>query len=177
MLQVIHRLRSDEALMQAYQRGDCAAFECLYHRHKNGLFTFLYRACSRRDIVEELTQDAWAAVVKGAADYQPRAGFRTWLYQIARNRLVDHWRRADNRILPLEAAAEPAAPAPDAELGRRLLTAIAALPAEQRDTLLLQQQGFTHAEIADITGAGAETVKSRLRYARGQLREQLGDDL
>ncbi len=163
--------------MQAYQRGDCAAFECLYHRHKHGLFTFLYRACQRREIVEELAQDTWAAVVKSAANYQARAGFRTWLYQIARNRLVDHWRRGANHSLPLAATEEPATPTTDAELGERLLAAIAGLPAEQRDSLLLQQQGFSHADIADITGVGTETVKSRLRYARQQLREQLGDAL
>ena len=97
MLTLINRLRSDEALMLAYQRGDTAAFDCLYHRHKDGLFAFLYRSCSRRAVVEELTQDAWMGVINSAPTYQSDARFRTWLYQIAHNRLVDFWRRKDNQ--------------------------------------------------------------------------------
>jgi RNA polymerase sigma-70 factor (ECF subfamily) len=178
MLTLIHRLRSDEALMQAYQRGDASAFECLYHRHKDGLFAFLYRSLPRTDVVEELAQEAWAAVVSRAVDYRPEAQFKTWLYQIARNRLADYWRRRDNSHLPLEIAPEPVLTErsdPGEELGEVLLKYIGKLPLEQRDALLLQQQGFSQQDIAAITGAGEETVKSRLRYARRQLREQLGE--
>ena len=56
------------------------------------------------------------------------------------------------------------------------MSAIARLPQEQRDALLLQEQGFSQRDIAEITGAVEETVKSRLRYARKQLREQLGGE-
>ena len=56
------------------------------------------------------------------------------------------------------------------------LAAIGELPLEQRDALLLQEQGFSLAEIVEITGTGEETIKSRLRYARKQLRKQLGGE-
>jgi RNA polymerase sigma-70 factor (ECF subfamily) len=179
MLTLINRLKSDEALMQAYQRGDTGAFESLYQRHKDGLFTFLYRSCPRPAVVEELAQEAWFGVVRAAPDYRPGAAFRTWLYQIGRNRLADYWRRRDNHHTDLELAPEPVASnAGEAgDLEARLMAAIGALPAEQRDTLLLQEQGFSLSDIAAITGSGVETIKSRLRYARGQLREQLGEDL
>ena len=174
MLALIHRFRSDEALMQSYQGGDVGAFECLYHRHKDALFAFLYRSCPRRDVVEELCQDSWAAVVNRAPDYRADANFRTWLYRIARNRLADFWRRRDNSHDRLEQVPEPAADNSGAEedVSALLMTAIGQLPPAQRDTLLLHEQGFSHAEIASITDAGEETVKSRLRYARAQLREQ-----
>jgi RNA polymerase sigma-70 factor, ECF subfamily len=179
MLGLINRLKSDEALMLAYQRGDTSAFECLYHRHKDGLYAFLYRSCPRQTAVEDLAQDAWMAVVKAAERYQPRASFKTWLYQIARNRLVDFWRGSDNTHSSLEAAPEPAID-PNSnsrqDMQQQLLAAIAELPAEQRDALLLQEQGFSLREIAEITGDGQETVKSRLRYARTQLRRQLGGE-
>lgn len=178
MLNLIHRLRSDEALMAAYQRGDVGAFECLYHRHKDGLFGFLYRSCPNRDVVEELAQEAWTAVINNASGYRPEAAFKTWLYQIARNRLADYWRRRDNSHQRLDTVSEPISaelPGQVEELGEVLLMAVGQLPVEQRDALLLQQQGFSQQEIGSITGAGEETVKSRLRYARKQLREQLGE--
>lgn len=178
MRTLINRFKSDEALMQAYQRGDTGAFECLYHRHKDGLFAFLYRSCQRRAVVEELAQDTWTGVINAAENYRPEASFRTWLYQIGRNRLADHWRRADNRHLDLDSAPEPASePAPDSDMQQRLMRAIGELPADQRDALLLQEQGFSLQEVAQITGSGEETIKSRLRYARTQLRTQLGEEL
>jgi RNA polymerase sigma-70 factor, ECF subfamily len=179
MLRLIHRLKSDEALMLAYQRGDSTAFDCLYHRHKDGLFAFLYRSCPRQAVVEELAQDAWVAVINAAARYQPQASFRTWLYQIARNRLVDFWRARDNAHQPLDTAPEPnfdpgADSGPDIQ--QRLMVAMGELAVEQRTALLLQEQGFSLGEIAEITGDGKETVKSRLRYARKQLLQQLGGE-
>lgn len=173
MRQLLYRLKSDESLMQAYQGGDVAAFELLYRRHKDGLFAFLYRGCPRPAVVEELAQDSWMAVVDGAARYQPSAKFRTWLYQIAHNRQVDYWRRRDNRHTSLEEAPEPLAESPAEPVRERVLDAIGTLPRDQKDALLLQEQGFSLADIAAITGAGEETVKSRLRYARRQLRERL----
>jgi RNA polymerase sigma-70 factor (ECF subfamily) len=178
MLQVLNRLKSDESLMLAYQKGDADAFEYLYRRHKDSLFAFLYRSCPRAAIVEELAQETWMAVIKAAVRYQPTARFRTWLYQIAHNRLVDFWRRPDNKHSDLESAPEPASVAEAGEdheaLHSRLMIAIGQLPLEQRDALLLQEQGFSQKEIAEITGAGEETIKSRLRYARNALRERLG---
>ncbi len=180
MLTLIHRFKSDDALMLAYQRGDTAAFESLYHRHKDGLFAFLYRSCPRPAIAEELAQEAWTGVINATPEYRAQGHFKTWLYQIGHNRLVDFWRRRDNQHLDLEIAPEPVADtALEAgnELHDQLMNLIGQLPGEQRDTLLLREQGFSLAEIAEITRCGEETAKSRLRYARQQLREQLGDRL
>lgn len=178
MPSLIHRFRSDEALMLAYQRGDAGAFECLYRRHKDPLFAFLYRSCRHPAVVEELAQDAWTAVINRAGQYQPDARFKTWLYRIASNRLADFWRRRDNHHQPLDSAPEAMTSGMEeetTELMAATLQALGKLPPEQRNALLLQEQGFSQREIAGITGSGEETVKSRLRYARGQLREQLGD--
>ena len=170
---LIDRLRSDDALMQAYQRGDADAFESLYRRHKDGLFAFLYRSCGQGPVVEEVAQDTWLAVISSAASYRTQGNFKTWLYRMGRNRLVDYWRRRDNAHRSLSDAEEPEAnpsgqPGEDATAD--IMSAVAALPAEQRDTVLLREQGFSLADIAHITDAGEETVKSRLRYARKQLR-------
>ena len=166
--------------MLSYQGGDTRAFESLYRRHKDGLFSFLYRGCQRQAIVEELAQDTWMAVIDAAGRYTPKAKFRTWLFQIAHNRSVDFWRRRDNQHGNLDDTSEirstdDQTSALDQQvLRQRLSKAIAALPEEQRTALLLQEQGFSNQDIADITRCGSETVKSRLRYARNQLRERLG---
>ncbi len=178
MLQLIHRLRSDEALMRAYQCGDADAFECLYRRHKDALFAYLYRSCQRRHVVEELAQDTWTAVINRAPQYRPDASFKTWLYRIASHRMADFWRRRDNHhssLGPEDELVVTPTQVESEQLSSQLWQAIARLPQDQRDALLLQEQGFSLREITSITGAGDETVKSRLRYARGQLREQLGD--
>jgi RNA polymerase sigma-70 factor (ECF subfamily) len=184
MLPLFNRLKSDESLMLAYQGGDAGAFELLYKRHKDGLFAFLFRNYPRYAVAEELAQETWVAVINAAARYKSEARFRTWLYQIAHNKLVDHWRRPDNRHTPFDTAAEVSTINEDAIdplesriFKERLMTALATLPRDQKDAILLQEQGFSHADIAEITGVGAETVKSRLRYARHQMREQLGEIL
>jgi RNA polymerase sigma-70 factor, ECF subfamily len=180
MLNLVHRFRSDEALMLAYQQGDASAFECLYHRHKDSLYTFLYRSCPRPGIVEDVAQEAWEAVINAASRYEASARFKTWLFQIGRRRLADYWRRKDNQLENMEQIPEPASnnqEEPYSDIQRQVLIAIAELPGEQRDALLLQEQGFSISEIADITGSGEETIKSRLRYARQQLKEALGERL
>ncbi len=183
MRKLRYRFSSDEALMLAYRDGDSGAFECLYHRHKDALFTFLYRGCGQPNVVEEVAQETWEAVINAASRYTPSAKFRTWLFQIGRRRMADHWRRVPQQESPLQEAAEPVAPAtgPGDEdytaFEQRVLRAVGELPADQRDALLLREQGFSLADISAITGAASETVKSRLRYGRTQLRAQLGDSL
>lgn len=179
MLPLLHRLLSDESLMQAYQRGDAGAFEPLYQRHRDGLFAFLYRSCPQRAVVEDLAQETWIAVVNAAANYQPDASFKTWLYRIGRNKLADHWRREQRRqqAEQLPHDANDQGEVIEENLESRVMRAVGELPVDQRDALLLRHQGFSQADIAHITGAPEETVKTRLRYARNQLRQQLGGAL
>jgi RNA polymerase sigma-70 factor (ECF subfamily) len=161
--------------MFAYQRGDVSAFDSLYQRHKDGLFSFLYHRFQRESVVEELAQETWMAVVNRASQYQPTAQFRTWLFQIARNRMADFWRRKDNHHGGLDQVAEPSVNGSDVwSPDLDILDAIGRLPNDQQDALLLHHQGFSHREIADLTDSLEETVKSRLRYGRKRLREALG---
>jgi RNA polymerase sigma-70 factor (ECF subfamily) len=187
----------DEQLMLAYREGDAGAFEQLYQRHKGRLFRFVLRSIRERAIAEELYQEIWMRVIEARASYEvppvPRAGqhtkFTTWLYTIAHNRLVDHWRKRGLQLVSLDqeetAAAEPPAPA-DYEPHRileakqslaRFARALQALPPAQREAFLLHEEaGMSIAEIAHATGAGEEAAKSRLRYALSKLKEALGDE-
>ena len=183
---------SDEALMLAYGAGRAAAFDVLYARHKGGVYRYLLRHCSNAGIADELFQDVWMNAIRVRATYVPTAKFTTWLYTLAHHRVVDHWRASGQarfvsiddddddtgamvEAIPGAPTQEPAARAETAELRKQLDTALRALPPDQRDAFLLQYEaGLSLAEIAALTGVGAETVKSRLRYAVNKLRGALG---
>ena len=130
-------------------------------------------------------------LVRARESYAPTAKFTTWLYRLAHNRMIDHFRAsghltlvsADDEAheeaviaLPGARSMQPESRAENRELGERLRAAVAALPPAQREAFLLQQEAeMSLAEIAAVTGAGVETVKSRLRYALSKLRSELAD--
>ena len=179
----------DEQLMLAYREGDAGAFEQLYRRHKGALFRFVLRSVRDRATAEELYQEIWMRAIEARGRYEVQAKFTTWLYTIAHNRLVDHWRKRGLALVSLDqeysGAAEPAAgagyePARLLEAKQshaRFALALEALPAVQREAFLLHEEaGMSVAEIARATGTGEEAAKSRLRYAMSKLKEALADD-
>jgi RNA polymerase sigma-70 factor (ECF subfamily) len=182
---------ADEELMIAYRDGEAAAFETLYARHKGPLFRFVLRSVKARGEAEELFHDVWLRVIEARERYTPSARFTTWLYTIAHNRVVDHWRRRGLKLTSLDAREDPddppfepaAAPQDEpqrrAELNeqlRRLGRALEALPPAQREVFLLREEaGLSLPEISEVTGIDLEAAKSRLRYALAKLREALGD--
>ena len=183
----LYQGKTDEALLASFLATGVAtsaakrelAFECLYLRHKQGLFNFIRRQAGNPAIAEELVQDTWIAVINGGHRFQPKASFKTWLYRIAHNRLIDHWRKYSNGAIEFsgELATELLRQASDGQDSttrsielNQLIKSVGVLPGDQLATLLLRIEGFSHAEIAEITQAKAETVKSRLRYATRRLR-------
>jgi RNA polymerase sigma-70 factor, ECF subfamily len=174
----------DEQLMLAYREGDAGAFEQLYKRHKGGLYRFVLRSIRDRALAEELYQEIWMRVIEARGRYEQQAKFTTWLYTIAHNRMVDHWRKRGLTLVSLDeeesGAADPPAGA-DHEPHRmleakqslaRFVRALEALPPAQREVFLLHHEtDMSVAEIAQATGTGEEAAKSRLRYALSKLKE------
>lgn len=172
---------SDETLMLDYASGNSTAFEMLYARHKGPLYRYMLRGCRSEAIARDLFQDVWVKLIQARHGYEPDARFNTWLYSIAHNHLVDHYRRSRPMVDLPEETAIPVRDEPDAQASRkqgadRLLAAIGRLPFEQREAILLREErGLSLDAIAEVTGVGRETVKSRLRYALAKLREGLAD--
>jgi len=173
----------DTELMLRFRAGDARSFHDLYARHRGSLYRFFLRQVPR-DTADDLYQETWLKVVRGAASYSASAPFAAYLYRIAHNVLVDHYRRAARGDLggtdDLPDIADPDDP-PETELDRatlkaRLSAAIAALPPPQREAFLLHEETeLTLDEIAAVVGTNRETIKSRLRYAVIKLRRALAE--
>jgi RNA polymerase sigma factor (sigma-70 family) len=173
---------SDEALMLRFGRGELAAFDELYRRNEARVWRFIRRSVASAALADELMQETWLGMIAQASRYQPQSQFRTWLFTIARHRVIDAHRRdraGDGAAVAREVvdgAPGPELAAQQGEEARRLLAAMARLPAEQLEALLLQvEAGLGIAEIASTTDVPVETAKSRLRYARAALRAVLGE--
>jgi RNA polymerase sigma-70 factor (ECF subfamily) len=177
----------DATLMLAYAQGELSAFDALYTRHRGTLYRFLLRSARDPALAEELFQETWSRVIAARARYTPQAKFSTWLLQIAHNLLIDSYRRkrplavgeeAEQTLenLPAPRHEQPEHVLSAFERRRRLQRAIEALPDEQRTAVLLRlENDLSVEEIAEVTGVGRETAKSRLRYAMNRLREQLAE--
>jgi len=172
---------TDEALMIAYCNGDADAFAQLYGRHRGPLYRYIRRQCANA-VADELFQDVWTRLIVARRHYQPSAKFSTYLYQVARNRLIDHYRSSGRNLedphgddppdAPAASGQQPENAAQTRQQTSRLLTLIERLPPAQREAFLLHEEaGLTLEEIGEVTGVGRETVKSRLRYALASLRQ------
>ena len=192
---------TDDALMSAYAAGDVSAFEQLYARHQAGLYRFVRRLLgpTLAAQADEVFQDTWLRVVHARATWQPQgASFRTWLFTMANNRVIDLWRRSgrevsldlDDESAPWEPDGgsawkqwpAPASSAPHSEelafwrrAGERLLQCLDELPLPQRSTFLLHHDdGLPLDDVARALEVGFETTKTRLRYAMSKLRTCMG---
>lgn len=187
---------TDEMLMVRYQRGDRAAFAELLRRYKKPLYNFALRQLRQPNLAEDLTQDTFLRLVQNAAEFKHESRFSTWLYTIARNLCVDQLRRQahrrhasldqprrpDEKPTLLDTVADPH-PGASAEHGAAagevrtsILRAVDALPAEQREVFLLREVAcLSFQDIAEVTGVGENTVKSRMRYALDRLQEALSE--
>ena len=173
--------------MLAYRDGDTGAFDELYRRHRAPLYRYLLRQCRDAAAAEELFQDVWTNLVRARSNYIVTARFATYLYRLAHNRLIDHYRRRVPAALVSfdDEEAEIAEPAVASrsqpefayetkKVAARVLELLAQLPAAQREAFVLHHEaGLSIEEIAETTGVAKETAKSRLRYAMAKLREGL----
>ena len=175
---------TDEELLLAIARdADRSAFAALFRRFAGRLKGFLIKGGAQDDVAEEIAQDVMVTVWRKAKSFDPtKAGAATWIFTIARNRRIDHLRRAGR---PEPTADDPAfvpepEPTPERVMegedrDKRVRDALARLTKDQREVVQLAfYGGLSHGEIAAHLQAPLGTVKSRLRLSFAHLRGELG---
>jgi RNA polymerase sigma-70 factor, ECF subfamily len=176
-------LLADEDLIFLVQTGDPEAFATLYDRHSRAAFSLAYRMMGEHQAAEDLAQDAFIKVWRGAGGYRAERGsVRTWILSIAHNRGIDQLRSHASRRRTqdkIEASAPRSQPSEAfTETWRnsqrdQVREALNTLPREQLKILELAYfSGYTHVEIAELVGLPLGTVKGRMRLGLKKLRDQ-----
>lgn len=182
----------DAVLMRRFQNGDAASFELIYTRHERALYRFLlHQTGNNVGLAEDLAHDVWVKVIKSSERYAPSAQFRTFLFHIAHNRLIDHFRAKGERLESLDEEDEdgqtllenlvdgeycqPCDHVARQQAAQRLRQCIQKLPAKQREVFLLKEESeLSLTEVSELIGVSFEAVKSRMRYALDKLRLCVG---
>jgi RNA polymerase sigma-70 factor (ECF subfamily) len=162
-------------LLRRARRGDAEAFTALVRRHDDTLRALAFRLLGDRAAMDDALQEAYVRAYRSLGSFEGRSGFGTWMYRIAYRTCIDELRRRGrDDLAPLDSDA--ASPDQSSAVATRLdlAGALAALAPELRaGVLLVDAQGFSYDEAAEILGIPAGTVASRLNRARAALREAL----
>jgi len=161
--------------MGAVARGDERALGSLIERYAARIHAHLCRMTGDRDDADDLLQETWVRVARGARGFDPTRRVRPWLYRIASHLATDLHRR--RQVRARAALVPPVAQAPPREVeGIDLRERLAQLPHRLREVVLLRYYGdLGEAEMAEALGVPRGTVKSRLHDALRALKRGLGD--
>jgi RNA polymerase sigma-70 factor, ECF subfamily len=181
---------TDEELVKQVWGGEESSFRTLVERHYQKVFGVTMGMVRNRDDALDLTQETFLHVHRAIGGFRFSAKFSTWLYRIATNLCIDHFRRVGRspRMVELPPSEEEAAPMqwpdpaaerPDdavhrSEVRRALDGAFAQLSPPHRAVMVLREvEGLSYEEIATVMGCSIGTVMSRLHYARKRLQTLL----
>ncbi len=178
----------DRELVAAYLQGDAGAFDRLYDRYRKPLYGYLSQLVpGRAALADDLFQQTWVKVLDALPRYQEQQKFIGWLFRIAHNLVMDNFRSSgtgqgegDVALEEIEEiiaadgrdAGEQVA---DGELKEALARVIGKLGPEQKEVLMLRQQGIPFKEIAEIQKTSINTVLGRMHYAVQNIRRELRD--
>ncbi len=167
-------MRSDEELIDDIRSGSRAAFETLFERYREPIWRFFRRRMADTGRAEELAQDTFVAVLDGAARYERRGPFRSYLFGIAYNVLQADRRKAAHRATDPLDVDPPDPDAGDPDRGIWVRDALRQLDEDDREVLMLREyEQLSYQEIADLRGAPLNTVRSQLFRARMALKSAL----
>ena len=173
--------------MQLVYDGDARAFEVVFDRHADAAFSLAYRMCGRRSMADDVVQESFLSVWRSGARYdRARGSVRSWVLGVVRNRAIDLFRRdavragrdvnAEGVVERMPAADDIAGDAERRQDALQVRTALAELPADQRQVIELAYfGGFSHSQIAEMLELPAGTVKGRMRLGLTKLRVALSD--
>lgn len=174
---------TDEKLLVDAAQGNRAAFQVLYQRYRDPIFRFAYRMLGSVEAAEDVAHDCFLSLIRQPERFDStKASFRTYLYVAARNQAAKQYSSFGRDAALDDLSEEPTAADRDApmaqvlddELASKVADAIAILPPLQREALVLfEYEELSLAEIGEIVGVDANTVKARLFRARQNLRTKL----
>ena len=185
---------TDDELMAAFIVGDAAAMETLHLRYRQGVYSWLLRMTGDAAEAEDIYQDVWLKVIRSSSNYRS-GNFRAWLWQIVRNKTTDRIRKKSPSLvldalvcaagegehtvvdqLSDDAAADALMQIEESERKSAVCDAIDALPAAQREIVLLRINGeLSFKEIADMLAAPIGTVLARMHNAVKNLKSVLAE--
>jgi RNA polymerase sigma-70 factor, ECF subfamily len=169
--------RTDHELVAALNAGEAAAFDCLYHRHRDWAAALAHRFTRDRDTALDVLQETFLYFARKFPGFTLTCQLRSFLYPVIKNLAISALRKADrltslDALLENDAMPEPAAEAPLTAPDDEFAGALTGLSAEHREVLRLRfVEGFDLREIAGALEIPVGTVKSRLHHAVNQLRQ------
>jgi RNA polymerase sigma-70 factor (ECF subfamily) len=170
----------DIAVIRRAQRGDELAFTEIVRAYEGPIFNYILRMIGDRALAEDLTQDVFLRVFQGLRGYSRRARFTTWLYQVAKNRVVDELRSEERRpraLMMIDDAPQLEVVDMPIELNEAigvLWRAVEELSPDLKEALLLRDiAGLSYNEICDTLGVTLATVKWRIFKAREEVQQAL----
>jgi len=174
-------------LVKRAQQGDSDAFAALFHAHKARIYSVCLRMTNNTAEAEDLTQDAFMQVFRKLATFRGDSALSTWLYRIAVNTVLMHFRKKALRQVSLDEPYNQDARLVKREYGSKddrltgsvdriaLTRAIRELPDGYRTIFLLHEvEGYEHQEIAELLDCSVGNSKSQLHKAKLRIRELLG---
>ena len=180
----------DRALIAQFQQGDQRAFEILFARHRDQVYTKLYLLVRDYDVAADLFQDVFIKVVDvlRSGRYNEEGKFLPWVMRIAHNAGIDHFRR--QKKMPMSRGteeydllgniAESGPTREDEMIGERiaedLQDLVAQLPVEQQAVVHMRiHKGMSFKDIAEVTDVSINTALGRMRYALINLRRMMAE--
>jgi len=184
-------MTEDRQLVSRALKGDRRAYEMIVRKYEQPLTNYLSRMTGERETALDFAQEVFLKAYCSLASYRPAFKFSTWLFKIASNHLIDHWRKKKLPTVsidqPIEEKDGPvmpqlADPGPSvvrrfelAEIRQRIERALEAVPEALRELFVLRHVNeFSYEEIADIKSLPVGTVKNRVFQAKEMLRRTMG---
>src|SRR6266576_6958936 len=181
---------ADEELMRRTQNGDKTAFAILYERYSSAVLSYLYRMLGNVEDVESIGQEVFLRAFRFAPTYRFPQKFSTWLFTITRNLAINHARRKKRSPVrnitelnlegvdmsgdPYEVAGRVTDDAEKREEIARMLKALDDLPTDQKEVIVLGVfQDMSYAQMEEITGTKAVTLRSRMFHGLKKLAKMI----
>ena len=177
----------DDILVAQFKAGDQNAFSKILEKYNPRIFRYVKRNVKNDEDARDITQDIFIKVFKALSNWEPRAAFQTWMYTVARNRCIDHFRAHSRRttyslgdddeqfdIVATNLRSNPEKMAREGEIGMYIRDALAKLSAKQRDVFILYHyEGLRIKDIAEALGISEGTVKVHHHRAMKKLQDIL----